>query len=261
MSFDPGTYTIQNVLHRSVASQSSESTVVADADTDSGPSYGLNLRMLWSILLLSNGKYTIKNIGTNDYATSPTRPASDDIILTKPSRQQWVIKETGFKGRHVIYTTAANTDLFWGLADGELLTPISLRNTPNHPGNQWVLGKVSSRKELGEEIVQLRAKLAELEEENRKLRDGIDIQAEIERREHENHQLRGNLAKLQAENTKLCDSVEFLREGAKSSVDRHRGRKKHDQGAEELRLGRRKTKEEEEEEEEEDDNMGFALFD
>ncbi|TDL21054.1 hypothetical protein BD410DRAFT_840775 [Rickenella mellea] len=189
MLADRGTYTIQNVMHKSIVTQSLESTVVADAETDSGPSHGLNLdlRMLWAISRLNNDKYTIRNVETND-----------------------------------IYTTFALTELFWGLTDGELLTPICLRNIPNHPSNQWVVTKIASRKELEDETLQLRAKLTELQEENTQLHYGIDLlnaaavnasadaQRERERYEQADRQLREKLAELQEENTKLRDSIDLV---------------------------------------------------
>ncbi|TDL21031.1 hypothetical protein BD410DRAFT_314089 [Rickenella mellea] len=172
MSVVPGMYTIQNVMHRNIAAQSPEDTVVADTDTDSG---GLSQRVLWTISPLMNGKFTIKNIETNDYAGFRSLPSTDDIIVAKRTRQNWEIKETGFKGRFVIYTSAAEIDLFWGLTNGELLHPVSLRNAPNHPGNQWLLTKVASRRELEHETLQLRRKLADLEDENTKLRDVVEL--------------------------------------------------------------------------------------
>ncbi|TDL21093.1 hypothetical protein BD410DRAFT_899134 [Rickenella mellea] len=220
MDLDPGTYIIQNVMHQSIATQLREKRVVADADTTSDQTYGLRLEMLWRISHLNNGKFTIKNFLTNDYAASTTFPLKSDAIVAKQSRQQWVIKETGFKGRYVIYTTATLTriDLFWGLANDELLTPITLRDIPNNPSNQWVLTKVVSRKQLEEETLQLRATLAELREENVKFRDSVDLWKNAQQ---ETFQLRATVSELREENKKLRDSVGLWKNAQQETSQLH----------------------------------------
>ncbi|TDL21064.1 hypothetical protein BD410DRAFT_790118 [Rickenella mellea] len=136
MSIDPGAYTIRNVMHRNFVAQSSEGTVVAYADRiklsvdpyegnnpygDDQPDYW----KVWSISRLDNDKYSIRNIETNDYAASPNFPAIEEDVITTRNLQQWDIKETAVKRNYVIYTNRAKIDLFWGLTDDELLTPVS----------------------------------------------------------------------------------------------------------------------------------------
>ncbi|TDL21037.1 hypothetical protein BD410DRAFT_840759 [Rickenella mellea] len=221
MTVGTGTYTIENVTHRSIAAQSPDiEAVVADVDKDRTQSYGHNLRMLWTISHLNGDKYTIKNMGTNDYAACTIQPGIDDIIVNRRTRYPWTIKETGFKGKYVIYTTAASNELFWGLPNDELSTPISLRDKPNHPSNQWVLTKVPSLGELEEETNQWRRKFAELREENTKLRESIDISKADAERERERHeqaelQLTAKLRGLQEGNTKLRDSIDQLKADAR----------------------------------------------
>ncbi|TDL13764.1 hypothetical protein BD410DRAFT_810276 [Rickenella mellea] len=198
MSAEPGTYTIQNVRHRSFATQSPESTVVADADTDAGPSYGPNLRkMSWTISRLNNDKYTIKNIETEGYAASTTRPVFGDGISQN------------------LYN-CANTELFLGLTDGELLTAISLENTPNNRSNQWILTRVSP---CQEENAKLRDSIERLKETAAKASG--DAQREIERHEHEDGQLQAKLARLEEEEAKLRGSVAQLKEDARREKERH----------------------------------------
>ncbi|TDL21061.1 hypothetical protein BD410DRAFT_840782 [Rickenella mellea] len=214
MSIDPGAYGIQNVTHGNFAAQSSGSTVVAHADSHTVRGRGdkLNLRKLWSISRLDNGKYTLRNIDTNHYAASPNFPALEQNIIITEDLQQWDIKETGVKGRYVIYTTAANIDLIWGLINGQLGTPISLRDTPQTPSNQWELTKVDSWRVVGA----LREKLADLQNREATLLD-----------EHQ---------KRQDEHTKHDDVVERLNAVAvKASLDARHERERHLQAEAELK--------------------------
>ncbi|TDL21066.1 hypothetical protein BD410DRAFT_829269 [Rickenella mellea] len=158
MSIDPGAYTIQNVMHRNFAVQQGGYIVgYAHSTGASMKDDGVDLGKVWSISRLDNDKYTIRNIETNDYAASQKYPAPEENIITRKNLHQWVIKETAVKGRYVICTTGTHVDLFWGLPDGELDTPISLRERPNTPSNQWELTKV----DLWAVVGALRAKLAE----------------------------------------------------------------------------------------------------
>ncbi|TDL13407.1 hypothetical protein BD410DRAFT_462014 [Rickenella mellea] len=131
MSIEPGAYLIQNVKHRNFAAQSTENKVEGYADTGMYPSsvpqnVRLNLRKLWSISRLDNDKYTIRNIETNDYAAVRNFSVIEENIITTEFMQPWDVKETGFKGRYVIYSTAASIDLYWGLTDGQLGTLVGL---------------------------------------------------------------------------------------------------------------------------------------
>ncbi|TDL21055.1 hypothetical protein BD410DRAFT_804488 [Rickenella mellea] len=190
-----GAYTIQNVMHRNFAAQSGESRVVAHVDrAKTADGDQLNLRKVWSISRLDNDKYTIRNIETNDYAAAPHFPAVEENITATQDLHQWDIRETGFKGRYAarIFTTAADIDLFWGLTNGQLRTPISLRDRPNTPSNQWELTKVESWSVVGK----LRATLADLRDEHKKL------QGEHKKILDEHVKLRDGHTKLQNEHRK-----------------------------------------------------------
>ncbi|TDL13908.1 hypothetical protein BD410DRAFT_846528 [Rickenella mellea] len=203
MSIDPGVYTIRNVMHRNFAAQSSEGTVVAYADRitssvglydpygDDEPDYW------WSISRLDNDKYSIRNIETKDYAASPNFPAIEEDIITARNLHQWDVKETAIKGKYVIYTNRAKTDLFWGLTDGQLLTPISLRNKPN-----------TQAANLQNVATILLGKNRMLQDENTKLQD-------------EHTKLQDEHTKLQDEHTKLRDGAERLNEDVRQERARH----------------------------------------
>ncbi|TDL21065.1 hypothetical protein BD410DRAFT_790119 [Rickenella mellea] len=190
MSIDPGAYEIRNVMYQNYANQYEGKVVgYADHDVPSIPrDVDVDLTAIWSISRLNNGKYTLRNIDSNDYAASRTFPSIEENIIVTPALQQWDIKETAIKGRYVIYTTAADIELFWGLTNGWLFTEISLRDIPNTPSNQWQLTKFDSWRLLG----QVRKKLAELRHVNSRLSE--DYQ-----------KLRDDYSKLQDEHTKLQD--------------------------------------------------------
>ncbi|TDL21076.1 hypothetical protein BD410DRAFT_840796 [Rickenella mellea] len=168
MSIEPGAYTIQNVMHGNFAFQRGGRVEgYADYNQASMTEIGLNLVKVWSISRLDNGKHTIRNIATNDYAASVKFPTIEENLITTRYLHQWAIKGTAVKGRYVICTTGAHIELFWGLTDGELNTPVSLRDRPNTPSNQWELTKV----DLWEVVGSLRGKLEDLRDENARLKD------------------------------------------------------------------------------------------
>ncbi|TDL21044.1 hypothetical protein BD410DRAFT_840765 [Rickenella mellea] len=186
MSIDPGAYIIQNVTHRNFAAQSAGTTVVAYTEsrsrsitsvTSSGEA-DLNLRKVWSISRLNNDKYTIRNIETNEYAATSTFPAIEQSIITTQALRQWDIKETAVRGRYVICTNRAKSDLYWGLTDDELDTPITLRDSPNTPSNQWELTKVDLWVLLGH----MRAKLVGLRHDYVELQNAY---SELSKREND----------------------------------------------------------------------------
>ncbi|TDL21049.1 hypothetical protein BD410DRAFT_840771 [Rickenella mellea] len=212
MSIDPGAYEIRNIMHGNFAVQHG-GTVVASAhpDVQSMGGSGSDLERMWSISHLNNDKYTIRNMETNHYASSPSFPAMGENIITTQALQQWAIKETGVKGRHVIYTTAADIELFWGLANGLLKTPISLRDIPNTPSNQWELIKVDLWRVVGK----LRAPLAGLRDEHKTL------QSEHQKIRDEHTKLQGERMRLQDELTKLQDIHTKLNADAWQEKARH----------------------------------------
>ncbi|TDL21067.1 hypothetical protein BD410DRAFT_840788 [Rickenella mellea] len=230
MSVEPGAYTIQNVMHRNFAIQSQEDTVVGHAESVVG-SFGfrtnreVNLLKLWSISRLDNDKYTVRNIETNHYAGSPSFPTVGGSVITTQNLQQWDIKETGVKGRYVIYTSAADIDLFWGLSNPRLLTPISLRDIPNTPSNQWELVKFDLWRDVGH----LRAKLADVQNvattllgKHRSLQDdNAKVQDECTKLHDEHTKLQDEHTKLQDENTRLRDGAGRLNEDVRQERARH----------------------------------------
>ncbi|TDL21084.1 hypothetical protein BD410DRAFT_868470 [Rickenella mellea] len=196
MPINPGAYTIRNVTHQNVATQSEENMLVGLAHSNTAstwPEQGLDLFQLWSISLLQNGKYTIRNIETNRYAACTNFPMIDETIIATQELQQWDIKESGFKGRYVIYTTSGSIELFWGLPNGHRHTLICLRDRPNNPANQWEIRTVDSWKVVG----QLRANITHLRNVHAELSD-------------EYEQLYDNHTSLLAEHTSLRDSTELL---------------------------------------------------
>ncbi|TDL13527.1 hypothetical protein BD410DRAFT_846859 [Rickenella mellea] len=242
MCINPGPYEIQNVTHRTFAIQSQENTVETHADrivSSFGRPLDANLAKTWSISRLDNNQYTIRNIGTEQYAASANFPAIEGQIITKQDLQQWDIKETGVKGRYVIYTTVANIDLFWGLANGRLRTPISLRDTPNTPSNQWELRKVDSWTVVGAlrlKSQNLRGRQTKLLDDHTKLQEEhTRLQEEHAKIQEENAGLRSKHKSLQDERAKLGDGVERLNaDVAKASLDAQQERARHVQAEAEL---------------------------
>ncbi|TDL21069.1 hypothetical protein BD410DRAFT_804499 [Rickenella mellea] len=238
MSIEPGAYEIQNVMHRNFASQMvGDNRVVAHAENSSIISLtGVDLRRAWSISRLDNDKYTIRNIDTNYYAASPNFPVVEGLIITTQDLQQWDIKETGIKGRYVIYTTAADIDLFWGLTNGNLHSPISLRDRPNTPSNQWEVTKIDSWQVVSSlrvklagiqgERMTLRGELRKLQDENidehRKLRDEHNqLQDEHDELQDEHRKLQDQCAQLQDKHTQLQYKHDQLQDKGSKLQDEH----------------------------------------
>ncbi|KDR66713.1 hypothetical protein GALMADRAFT_216819 [Galerina marginata CBS 339.88] len=96
----------------------------------------------WNVQDLGNGIYTIKNAGTNTFATAG-RDQENAIVEGQSSSHQWTIKETPIKGLFSIATTS--TGLFWGLVDGSSGTPIALASTVSDGRNCWVFKLTSPR--------------------------------------------------------------------------------------------------------------------
>ncbi|TDL21071.1 hypothetical protein BD410DRAFT_829273 [Rickenella mellea] len=145
------------------------------------------------------------NIETNDYAACPNFSTIETNIITTEDLQEWDIKETGVKGRYVIYTTSADIDLFWGLTNGRRETQITLRDNPNTPSNQWELKDVS----LWGVVGSLRANLADLREEQ------VGLQGEYAKLRGEHTELQDTHTKLQNEHMKLRDEYKKLQEHGK----------------------------------------------
>ncbi|KAJ7222608.1 hypothetical protein GGX14DRAFT_664430 [Mycena pura] len=136
MAPETGRYTITNVKFRNLV-------VLPDANDDSDL-VARNEENVdaerWNITLLNNKRYTIKSHGFANFAGCDTRAGPGDGLRGRQRNQQWIIKETRIKGQFNISPTDA--DVFWGLADGEYDTPVTLASAPNDPKNQWIFTKV-----------------------------------------------------------------------------------------------------------------------
>ncbi|KAJ7088264.1 hypothetical protein C8R44DRAFT_892805 [Mycena epipterygia] len=132
---DTGRYTITNVKYRNLAvlpDANDESDIIADTDANAASEK-------WNVTLLNNKRYTIKNHGFSNFAACDTRPNLGDSVSGRSRNKQWIIKETRVRGQFTIAPTDA--DLFWGLADGEISTPITLAGAPTDAKNQWIFTK------------------------------------------------------------------------------------------------------------------------
>ncbi|TDL15888.1 hypothetical protein BD410DRAFT_795937 [Rickenella mellea] len=89
--------------------------------------------MVWHVEELRNANYAIKN-GLR-FASCGVRPNLDDCITVGAMLRQWIIKETRYKGQYIIQNS--DVQLFWGLKDSELGTPITLQKYPTNPKNNW----------------------------------------------------------------------------------------------------------------------------
>jgi hypothetical protein len=99
----------------------------------------------WNVVLLNNGKYTIKSHGFDHFASCVYRADPGDNVRGREQGQQWVIKETRIKNQYMCVTDSDTylvqsliyaivglfsisptdkTELFWGLPDGEMDTPV-----------------------------------------------------------------------------------------------------------------------------------------
>ncbi|KAF8149322.1 hypothetical protein K438DRAFT_2027407 [Mycena galopus ATCC 62051] len=135
---DTGRYTITNARFHNLAvlpDANDESDIVAGTDANAASEK-------WNVTLLNNKKYTIKNHGFSNFAACETRAESGACVNGRNCQQQWIIKETRIKGQFTISPTDA--DLFWGLADGEMDTPITLAGVPTDAKNQWHFAKANA---------------------------------------------------------------------------------------------------------------------
>ncbi|KAK7437739.1 hypothetical protein VKT23_012492 [Stygiomarasmius scandens] len=133
---ETGRYTVRNAKYLNVAflpDGNYESDIVARSEqTNDGEK--------WNITLLNNSRHTINShqYSTN-FATSEYRPTKGASVRSQGRNQQWIIRETRVRGQYTISPT--DGELYWGLTDGEDLTPIVLAETPNDPKNQWTFKK------------------------------------------------------------------------------------------------------------------------
>ncbi|KAF7372439.1 hypothetical protein MVEN_00105200 [Mycena venus] len=137
---DTGRYTITNAKFHNLAvlpDANDESDIVAGTDANAASE-----KIQWNVTLLNNKKYTIKNHGFSNFAACEARADSGANVSGRSRQQQWIIKETRVKGQFTISPTDA--DLFWGLADGEDSTPITLAAVPTDVKNQWLFAKAGA---------------------------------------------------------------------------------------------------------------------
>ncbi|KAJ7494861.1 hypothetical protein B0H11DRAFT_2227623 [Mycena galericulata] len=135
---DTGRYTITNVKFKNLAilpDANDESDIVAGTDENAASEK-------WNVTLLNNKRYTIKNHGFSNFAACDTRAELGETVSGRSRTKQWAIKETRVKGQFTISPTDA--DLFWGLADGELGTPLTLAGVPTDAKNQWIFTKANA---------------------------------------------------------------------------------------------------------------------
>jgi len=135
---DTGRYIITNAKFLNLAclpDANDESDIVARTEENySGEK--------WNITLLNNRKYHIKNHGFSNSAGCDNRAEKGDSVRGRGRNQQWIIKESRIRGQYTIAPTDA--DVFWGLVDGEMDTPITLASAPTDPKNQWTFAKTSA---------------------------------------------------------------------------------------------------------------------
>jgi len=90
----------------------------------------------WDIMLLSNRKFTIRNYGHELFAHCGHRATTGGGVNSKGVLQQFVIKESRFRNKYTI-APSDNPDVFWGVPDDEIGTPLELGSTPTHKRYLW----------------------------------------------------------------------------------------------------------------------------
>ncbi|KAJ7093538.1 hypothetical protein C8R44DRAFT_890759 [Mycena epipterygia] len=109
-------WAMQRAFYQEAADANDESDVVAGADENAASEK-------WNVTFLNNKRYTIKNHGCSNFAACDTRPNANDSVSGRSRNKQWVVKETRTRRQFTISHSDA-TDLVWGLADGEISTPV-----------------------------------------------------------------------------------------------------------------------------------------
>ncbi|KAI0312692.1 hypothetical protein OF83DRAFT_1086852 [Amylostereum chailletii] len=120
-----GTYVITNVSCGDiVALQDGNTDTPITVETDKQENKGK-----WTVNLLSNGKYTLKNFEYATFAHVESRAREGTEVNAQTAAKQWVIKETNNKGKYTINPSDA-PDLYWYIPGDETGTPIELKNAP-----------------------------------------------------------------------------------------------------------------------------------
>jgi len=137
---------IDTARYHIINAKSGHLAILPDGNEASDLVSGLNENLSsekWNVTLLNNTKYSIKNHEFGYYPHCGTRASKGDVIQGKPNMQQLVIKDTRYKGQYTI-SPSDRTELFWGLEDEELGTPITLRDSSTDQRNHWKFVKASA---------------------------------------------------------------------------------------------------------------------
>ncbi|TDL18215.1 hypothetical protein BD410DRAFT_831047, partial [Rickenella mellea] len=79
---------------------------------------------LWKVVDLENGKHSIENEGSANYANAGFRAQKGSAVVGRSNLQQFKITECRVKGIYTIRPT--DVQLYWGLTDDELGLPVRL---------------------------------------------------------------------------------------------------------------------------------------
>jgi len=137
MSIESGQYTIVNVRQSNLAylPDPNDGTPVV-ANFEQG-----NTKERWNVNKLSNGNYTIKNVGNNVFAVAGTRAAEGSVVEGRSNSQQWVVQETRVKGQFTI--ASSDSRLFWGIVDNQTDTPVTLYSAATDTRNSWIFKPIT----------------------------------------------------------------------------------------------------------------------
>lgn len=89
----------------------------------------------WNVVQLGNGKYTIQNQTHASYACCGPRAPLGGEVVGKYTSQQFIIQETRIRGHYAI--SPSDSQLYWGLPDDALETPVGLASTFTDTRNHW----------------------------------------------------------------------------------------------------------------------------
>ncbi|PFH46104.1 hypothetical protein AMATHDRAFT_8212 [Amanita thiersii Skay4041] len=132
-----GTYTILNVRQNSsvMLPDSNDSSPVVAA-----PINKADIKQQWIVTTV--GKYhTIKNFGTNNFASTGNRAGVDAHVEGRRPSQQFKVRVSRTPGQYTIITT--DTRLFWSLPDNQTGTPVSLSPVATGRRGSWVFERVN----------------------------------------------------------------------------------------------------------------------
>ncbi|KAI0312688.1 hypothetical protein OF83DRAFT_1144740 [Amylostereum chailletii] len=127
MAIGTGTYIITSVSSGDIVTlQDSNTGTPVTIETDKQENKGK-----WTVNLLSNGKYTIKNFEYSSYAHVESRAIEGVGVEARTVEKPWVIKEINTRGNYTINPSDA-PDFYWYVPGDETGTPIKLKNAPNN---------------------------------------------------------------------------------------------------------------------------------